>query len=158
MEEQLLEASKQALALAFNEWMRRYEQEPERFERELTTLKQFMADENEGRMPSLSTGRLQFFVDIGSNPIRAAVPNQNGSSVLPCRLMVRHASIRANGRPLNAVTLEREPSFFIELNQGSGGPAMPLGSAYARLAQLVEQLLCKQLVAGSTPARGSRNI
>lgn len=36
----------------FNEWMRRFIQEPERFEAEFKTVNRFLADENEGREPS----------------------------------------------------------------------------------------------------------
>lgn len=36
----------------FNEWMRRYIEEPERFNAEFRTVQQFLADESEGKEPS----------------------------------------------------------------------------------------------------------
>ena len=43
---------KEKLIKAFNEWMRRFEQEPERFEAEYKSVKRFLKDEAEGREPS----------------------------------------------------------------------------------------------------------
>lgn len=40
------------LAKAFNEWMRRFEQEPERFESEYASVKAFLQDEAAGREPN----------------------------------------------------------------------------------------------------------
>lgn len=37
---------------AFNEWMRRFIEEPDRFEREFQTVSQFVKDEAEGREPT----------------------------------------------------------------------------------------------------------
>jgi len=39
-------------AAAFNEWMRRYTEEPERFEREWVTVKKFLDEEAAGKTPS----------------------------------------------------------------------------------------------------------
>jgi len=36
----------------FNEWMRRYIDEPDRFSREFQTIQDFLTDENAGREPS----------------------------------------------------------------------------------------------------------
>lgn len=36
----------------FNEWMRRFIEEPERFEREFTTVNAYLADQAAGREPS----------------------------------------------------------------------------------------------------------
>jgi hypothetical protein len=46
--EPLLELTESQLANAFNEWMRRYIDEPERFEREFESVRQFEAEANEG--------------------------------------------------------------------------------------------------------------
>ena len=43
---------KAKLAKAFNEWLRRYEQEPERFQTEYQVMKEFLRDQAEGREPS----------------------------------------------------------------------------------------------------------
>ena len=43
------------LAAAFNEWMRRYEEEPERFEREARSLKDFRASVAKGEEPTYGT-------------------------------------------------------------------------------------------------------
>lgn len=40
------------LAIAMNEWMRRYIEEPERFEAEVTTVRRFLAEEAAGEDPS----------------------------------------------------------------------------------------------------------
>ena len=44
--------SEEHLAKAFNEWMRRYIEEPERYEREITTVLSFLQDEQSGVEPS----------------------------------------------------------------------------------------------------------
>lgn len=43
---------KATMARAFNEWMRRFTEEPQRFEREYQTVAAYQADKNEGREPS----------------------------------------------------------------------------------------------------------
>ena len=40
------------MADAFNEWMRRYTEEPERFEREWQSVERYHADQDGGREPS----------------------------------------------------------------------------------------------------------
>lgn len=40
------------VAEAFNEWMRRYTENPSRFEREFQTVTQFLSDQAAGRQPS----------------------------------------------------------------------------------------------------------
>ena len=40
------------LAKAFNEWMRRFEQEPERFESEYAGVKKFLEEKAAGQEPS----------------------------------------------------------------------------------------------------------
>lgn len=40
------------MAKAFNEWMRRYIEEPERFEREFRAVENFKREESEGAEPS----------------------------------------------------------------------------------------------------------
>jgi hypothetical protein len=39
-------------ALAFNEWMRRYIEEPERFEREIVEVRRFLIEDDSGEPPS----------------------------------------------------------------------------------------------------------
>lgn len=43
---------KAKLAKAFNEWMRRYTDTPEQFDREWQTVAEFLKDKAEGREPS----------------------------------------------------------------------------------------------------------
>ncbi|AEH88156.1 hypothetical protein [Mesorhizobium opportunistum] len=40
------------MATCFNEWMRRFIEEPERFEREFKSVNEFLADEAAGREPT----------------------------------------------------------------------------------------------------------
>tara|TARA_R110002020_G_scaffold467027_3_gene690171 strand:- start:1301 stop:1492 length:192 start_codon:yes stop_codon:yes gene_type:complete len=40
------------MAKCFNEWMRRFIEEPDRFEREFKTVNEFLTDERSGRQPS----------------------------------------------------------------------------------------------------------
>ena len=40
------------MATAFNEWMRRYTEEPERFEQEWTTIRRFLKDAEAGEEPA----------------------------------------------------------------------------------------------------------
>jgi hypothetical protein len=40
------------MAKCFNEWMRRFIEEPDRFEREFETVNDFLADEANGKDPS----------------------------------------------------------------------------------------------------------
>ena len=40
------------LAKAFNEWMRRFEQEPEKFQSEYQSVKEFLRNQADGREPS----------------------------------------------------------------------------------------------------------
>lgn len=44
--------NKETTVKVLNEWMRRYIDEPERFEAEVTTLKEFLSDEAAGKEPS----------------------------------------------------------------------------------------------------------
>jgi hypothetical protein len=46
------EVAKQAMAKAFNEWMRRYIEAPEQFEAEFRAINAFLADADEGREPT----------------------------------------------------------------------------------------------------------
>lgn len=50
--EERIDCSKSAMVKAFNEWMRRYIEEPERFQAEFRSVKSFEADEKAGREPS----------------------------------------------------------------------------------------------------------
>ncbi len=43
---------KDQIAKAFNEWMRRFEQEPERFEGEYARVKQFLQEQAAGQEPT----------------------------------------------------------------------------------------------------------
>jgi hypothetical protein len=47
-----MNVSDKRLVLAFNEWMRRYEKEPEKFEREYNTIKKFLKEQAEGKVPT----------------------------------------------------------------------------------------------------------
>ena len=43
---------KERLVAAFNEWMRRYIEEPARFRHEIETVREFLAEEQGGKEPS----------------------------------------------------------------------------------------------------------
>jgi hypothetical protein len=44
--------TKEQMVAAFNEWMRQFTEEPEAFEQQVKTVKQFLAEEAEGVEPS----------------------------------------------------------------------------------------------------------
>lgn len=52
------------MARAFNEWMRRFIEEPDRFEREFETVNQFLADEQGGREPSYGEASAAYMEQI----------------------------------------------------------------------------------------------
>jgi hypothetical protein len=52
------------MAAAFNEWMRLFTEEPEKFEREFRTVQQFLLDKEEGREPSYGTSCAAFLVKL----------------------------------------------------------------------------------------------
>ena len=47
-----VETHKVRMPILFNEWMRRYTQEPERFEREWQSVQMFLESEKAGETPS----------------------------------------------------------------------------------------------------------
>jgi len=52
------------IASAFNEWMRRYTDEPERFERDMVTVKAFLAAEAANETPSYGRDCAAYLVNI----------------------------------------------------------------------------------------------
>lgn len=44
--------TKEQIAAAFNEWMRRFTEEPEKYEAEFRTVGKFLADQAQGQEPS----------------------------------------------------------------------------------------------------------
>ena len=52
------------LALLFNEWMRRYTDEPERYEAEFATVKAFLADESAGVEPNYGKTCAAYFAQL----------------------------------------------------------------------------------------------
>jgi hypothetical protein len=59
------------VAAAFNEWMRLYTDEPERFEREFRTVNQFLLEREEGREPSYGAHCAAFLADLMSRDDQA---------------------------------------------------------------------------------------
>lgn len=54
------------IAEAFNEWMKRYVEDPDGFEREWMTVGKFLAEQNGGQIPSygqIAAATLQGFID-----------------------------------------------------------------------------------------------
>ena len=51
-EEKQLVWNRTNVKLAFNEWMRRYIEEPKRYEKEIKTVKRFVKEEKQGIEPS----------------------------------------------------------------------------------------------------------
>jgi hypothetical protein len=54
------------MAKAFNEWMRLFTQEPEKFQHEWQTVQEFLADLNGGREPSYGETAAQFLSELMS--------------------------------------------------------------------------------------------
>lgn len=52
------------MAKAFNEWMRRFIQEPSRFEREFATVNGFLEDEAKGREPTYGEVATSYLTQI----------------------------------------------------------------------------------------------
>lgn len=46
------ELTDEIMTKAFNEWMRRFTEEPDQYEREYTTIKKFLEESNEGKEPT----------------------------------------------------------------------------------------------------------
>ena len=49
---------------AFNEWMRRYIEEPERFEREFQSVDRFLKDEAEGQEPTYGDSCARYIEEL----------------------------------------------------------------------------------------------
>lgn len=64
MEESNREVATQRMALAFNEWMRRYTDEPERFAREFKQCGEFLAQIAKGEMPTYGDDCAAYFTSI----------------------------------------------------------------------------------------------
>lgn len=56
---------------AFNEWMRRFIDEPDRFDREFRTVNKFLADEAEGREPSYGETSAMYLTQLVSEQAAA---------------------------------------------------------------------------------------
>lgn len=52
------------MAAAFNEWMRRYIEEPERFKREWQTVGEYIQQASEGKTPSYGERSTAYFCGI----------------------------------------------------------------------------------------------
>ena len=57
---------KQLMAAAFNEWMRRFIEEPERFEHEFQTVSTFQREDGSGREPSYGQTSTAYLHDIAA--------------------------------------------------------------------------------------------
>lgn len=56
-----LVATKEKIAAAFNEWMRRYTENPEQFQREWQSVNAFLAEKNEGKEPGYGQACAEYF-------------------------------------------------------------------------------------------------
>jgi hypothetical protein len=54
------------MATCFNEWMRRFIEEPDRFAREFETVNQFLADEQEGKEPTYGETSAAYMVQLAA--------------------------------------------------------------------------------------------
>jgi hypothetical protein len=52
------------VARAFNEWMRRYTEEPERFEAEMVTVERFLAEQAGGIEPTYGETSARYLLNI----------------------------------------------------------------------------------------------
>ena len=64
--------SEQQMVKALNEWMRRYIDEPERFKKELATVRDFLKDEAVGKEPSYGEEGAAYMLKITSELEQAA--------------------------------------------------------------------------------------
>lgn len=55
------------LAKVFNEWQRRYKEEPEAFESSWASMKRFIAEEEAGEEPSLGVGNAEYAMSIAKD-------------------------------------------------------------------------------------------
>jgi hypothetical protein len=62
--EPAIQLTESQMANAFNEWMRRYVEEPERFEREFESVRQFEHEEEAGLTPSYGTDCAAYLLKI----------------------------------------------------------------------------------------------
>ena len=54
------------MAKCFNEWMRRFIEEPDRFAREFETVNQFVADEQDGREPTYGESSAAYMAQLAT--------------------------------------------------------------------------------------------
>lgn len=59
-----LPISAEQAAACFNEWMRRYTEEPETFEREFQTVSKFLAEEADGAEPTYGQSSTAYMREI----------------------------------------------------------------------------------------------
>ncbi len=52
------------MSKAFNEWMRRFTETPEQFEREFQSVGRFLADKNAGKEPSYGESCAEYFTQL----------------------------------------------------------------------------------------------
>jgi hypothetical protein len=64
MTEKKIEATESEMAQAFNEWMRRYIEEPERFAHELKSVRAFEKAESEGQEPDYGADSTSYLCAI----------------------------------------------------------------------------------------------
>ena len=66
--------NQEVMALAFNEWMRRYTEEPERFEREWRTVAKFLAEKSADETPSYGRSSAAYLVQLAEEVTHTSKP------------------------------------------------------------------------------------
>ena len=56
--------NQEVMATAFNEWMRRYTEEPKRFAREWQTVSKYLAEKSAGETPSYGTCSAAYMLQL----------------------------------------------------------------------------------------------
>lgn len=64
--------SKEAMSNAFNEWMRRFTDEPERFEREFESVGRFLQEQSSGAVPSYGETAAAYLHQVAEEQAAAA--------------------------------------------------------------------------------------
>ncbi len=104
------------MAHAFNEWMRRYTEEPERFEREFRSVEQFKHEESEGKEPTYGETCAAYLQELMVEPQESVAEGLAAGQVvvaqaeehLPCKQAVL-GSIPSGGSGVCGVPAHARP-------------------------------------------------
>ena len=66
--------TQEVMATAFNEWMRRYTEEPQRFGREWQTISKFLAEQSAGETPSYGARSAAYLLQLAEEVTHTSKP------------------------------------------------------------------------------------